>query len=582
MTALKFGDFATAIACFQAACEAEPKNGVIRLSLAQALKESGRPGEAIIQATQALSRDSSLHAAARMLTYLLSRLRLRNPCELDPVGLTAAFDFIDVDHQVLGPTALDYLKHCTPLADALFLGGTKGWDAGAQWLLSLKGKPILRDPLLHTALRAAANTDLEIECLLTAFRKALLFSSPKETLRKGHILEFACVLIRQVEINEYVFAVTDEERGRLEDIFVNPQGLRDGSKAAAESLLLKALYTPLWRLLNEDAQNIDSRKIRPKALGTLIATQMGERDADIQAALKIDTLGEIGDETSRNVARLYEENPYPRWLSLHAPDTDSCRELLARHFPEKDLAFMNAPYKVLIAGSGTGQQATDAALGYGPGAALTAIDISLTSLAYAKRMAARFGADNLHFMQCDILNARMLEGTFDIIECIGVLHHMQDPWRGWKVLCEKLRCGGLMKIALYSRAARRTIATLRDDIKARGLGEGEQNIRAYRQDIIAKGNMSKGAFLSQSSDFYALSNFRDLMFHVSEHHMTIPEIAAFLGENALSFQGFQIPADIEDGFPDGEASRDLDRWQEFEEAHPDTFQGMYVFWCRKD
>ncbi len=582
IAALQSGDFATAVSCFQAAGEVEPGNAVIPYNLAQALDASGRPGEAIIQATNALARDRALHPAARLLTRLLSHFRLRNPCSIDPAGLCAAFGFIDVDHQVLGPTALTYLKQCTALGDALFLGGTKGWNSGARWLLSSKGKAVLRDPLLRTALCAAANTDLDIECLLTAVRKALLMSSPKDTLRKAHILEFACVLVSQGEINEYVFAVSGEEQNRLDGMFINMQGLRDGSRAAADSLLLKALYYPLWHLLGENARDIDGRQIKPKALGDLINTQMAERAADVETAQKIEALGTIGDETSRNVARLYEESPYPRWLSLQTPVEGGHRDQLSQYFPENDLTFMDTPFKVLIAGSGTGQQATDAAIGYGPKAAITAIDISLASLAYAKRMAGRFGVENLHFMQCDILNASLLEDTFDIIECVGVLHHMGDPWDGWKVLGERLRAGGLMKIGLYSRAARRTIASLRDDIQVRNSCGDEPSIRAYRQDIIAQGDRGKGAFLRQSADFYTLGNFRDLMFHVSEQHLAIPDIADFMATNGLTFQGFQVPLDIDEGAPDGEGLRDLGRWHEFECVHKDTFKGMYVFWCRKE
>jgi len=243
---------------------------------------------------------------------------------------------------------------------------------------------------------------------------------------------------------------------------------------------------------------------------------------------------------------------------------------------------MEAPCTVLIAGAGTGQQAVDAALGYGPNAALTAIDLSLASLGYAKRMAELFQVDNLRFMQCDILNTGLLEGEFDVIESIGVLHHMDDPWLGWKTLVEKLRPGGLMKIGLYSSAARRTIASLRKEIEARETGDDEQTIRDYRQSIINQGADGEGAFLLQSADFFSLSNFRDLMFHVSEQHVTIPEIATFMTTSELTFHGFEIPLDIVDGYPGSDAILDLESWHDFEDSHPDTFKGMYVFWCRKN
>ncbi len=582
IAALKAGDYTAAVEHLKAAAEDDSGNGALRYNLAQALRNAGRQGEAILQATHALARDPGLKPAARLLGYLLSHLRLLDPCGIDPRGLATAFHFIDVDHQILAPTALDYVKQCTPLGDALVLGATRGWDAGAEWLLSSKGRAVLRDPLLQTTLSASTNTDLDIECLLTALRKALLLGPHKDTLRKPYILEFAIVLARQSEINEYVFAVSEQERLCLDRLFVNTRGIRDGSRAAADTLLLMALYAPLWRLLGNNGGDIDGRTIRPKVLGDFIAAHMAERRAQFEAAQGIKFLGDIDDKTSQSVAQQYEENPYPRWLSLHVPETGSRRDQLAAYFSDRDLKFMDTPFKVLIAGAGTGQQATEAALGYGMKAALTAIEISLSSLAYARRMASRFEAGNLQFVRCDILNADLLDDVFDVIECVGVLHHMDDPWRGWKILVNRLRSGGIMKIGLYSRAARTAIATLRKDLKTDNLTADEATIRAYRQDIIARGDGGKAAFLRQSSDFYSLSNFRDLMFHVSEHHLAIPEIAAFLSANDLLFHGFQLPLDLAAGYPDGEAMTDLERWRKFEESNPETFKGMYVFWCRKN
>ena len=582
IAALEAGDFGAAISYLSAAAESDPSNGTIRYNLAQALRYDDREGEAIIQATRALARDHTLLPAGRLLAFLLSRLRLRNPCGIDPVGLGASFYLKGVDHQALVPTALAYLKQCTDLGNAVILGGASGWDCGAKWLLSSKGRPVLRDPLLLTILRTAANTDLDVECLLTALRKSLLLAPAKETLRKPHILNFIYALARQGEINEYVFAVSDEELLRLDNIFINLQGIRDNSRTATDNLLLKALYFPFCHLMGNKGKDIDAHRVKPKALGSLIHAHLAERRAEEEAACGIESVGIIEDEVSQNVACLYEENPYPRWLSCHVPTPESRHNQIAKHFSKQELAFMDLPYKVLIGGAGTGQQAIDAAFGYGLGAALTAIDISLSSLAYAKHMADHFKADNLCFVQCDILNSDQLDEVFDVIECIGVLHHMDDPWRGWQVLIKKLRPGGLMKIGLYSRAARSNIASLRTDIQAGGLNGDEQVIRGYRQGILAEGEEGKRAFLLESSDFYSLSNFRDLMFHVSEQHLTIPEISSFMSDNGLTFHGFQVPLDIAEGYPDGDARLDLERWQEFETVHPETFKGMYVFWCRKD
>ena len=42
------------------------------------------------------------------------------------------------------------------------------------------------------------------------------------------------------------------------------------------------------------------------------------------------------------------------------------------------------------------------------------------------------------------------------------------------------------------------------------------------------------------NDFYSTSECRDLLFHVQEHRMTLPQIKAFLVAQELQFLGFEI------------------------------------------
>ena len=60
-------------------------------------------------------------------------------------------------------------------------------------------------------------------------------------------------------------------------------------------------------------------------------------------------------------------------------------------------------------------------------------------------------------MHGGILEITQLERPFDSIECVGVLHHMDDPLTGWKVLVDRLRSGGLMKVGLYNNLARQYV-----------------------------------------------------------------------------------------------------------------------------
>jgi hypothetical protein len=87
------------------------------------------------------------------------------------------------------------------------------------------------------------------------------------------------------------------------------------------------------------------------------------------------------------------------------------------------------------------------------------------------------------------------------------------------------------------------------------------------------------------SDFFNTSACRDLLFHVQEHRLTLPQIDGFLRRHDLHFIGFDLDARVvakfRARFPEDEGMTDLDRWHVFETEHPTTFAAMYQFWIQK-
>jgi hypothetical protein len=86
-------------------------------------------------------------------------------------------------------------------------------------------------------------------------------------------------------------------------------------------------------------------------------------------------------------------------------------------------------------------------------------------------------------------------------------------------------------------------------------------------------------------DFFSTSECRDMLFHVQERQMTLPEIARFLDENNVDFLGFTADAGIIERFkarfPQDRTASNLALWHVSETENPDTFAGMYQFWVRK-
>ena len=214
---------------------------------------------------------------------------------------------------------------------------------------------------------------------------------------------------------------------------------------------------------------------------------------------------------------------------------------------------------------------------------MTAVDLSLASLAYAQRKSNELRFTNIDYLQADILHLHQIGKKFDIIESSGVLHHMNEPMAGWKVLVDLLKPGGLMNIGLYSELARQHIARVREEVTLLRLETSEADIRKFRKSL-AESQDENHQQLIKSSDFFSLSTLRDLIFHVQEHRFTLLQIKKSLAELGLKFCGFEVE-DIGSRFRDfhGEASNihDLVLWHEFEESNPHIFAGMYQFWCQK-
>ena len=111
-----------------------------------------------------------------------------------------------------------------------------------------------------------------------------------------------------------------------------------------------------------------------------------------------------------------------------------------------------------------------------------------------------------------------------------MLHHLADPKAGWRVLLSLLAPDGIMRVGLYSEAARRSIVEARALIAERGYPATADGIRALRQDIIRERDEPRWNLVVRTVDFYSMSGCRDIFFHVMEHRLTIPEIKSFLDE----------------------------------------------------
>ena len=430
---------------------------------------------------------------------------------------------------------------------------------------------LVQDDLLRCLLQSAPLTEVGFERLLANIRSTML-TAAETGGGDEDLLGFYCAVARQCYENDYVYSLAGGEAEQAQRLRASlEQALASGQECPPLWPVAVGAYFPLHTLADAPALR---QRSWPQALSALLVQQVAEPEEERRLAKEIAALTAIDGEVSRSVRQQYEENPYPRWTKPALPQQHT---LLASRRPEQ------IP-DVLIAGCGTGLSAITFAQ-QAPDARILAIDLSLASLGYAKRMAGTLGFRNIEFAQADITKAAAIGRSFDFIDVSGVLHHLGDPWQGWRALLSLLRPGGAMQVGLYSKLARQNVVAARALIAERGYRPVPEDIRRCREEILAAadGTLLKSA--SAFSDFFTTNECRDLIFHVQEHQMTLPQIKAFLAENGVQFTGFVLDPAIQQQFaarfPESEASLDLDRWHAFETAAPATFAKMYQFFVRK-
>ncbi len=435
------------------------------------------------------------------------------------------------------------------------------------------------------ALSHGANKSFALERLLTALRRVVLLELAHERFEDKTLQAFTLALVTQCLANEHVWAETSEESDRVALLLAGRPSLKPDDFEVSRSVLLPALYRPLSVVLPAGLKDPAFETLRPRALRDLIKARLETEAAESEAAARFTSGSRAGDAITQRVIGQYEGSPYPRFSSLTLPRPGSLLPFLKRIFTPDPISFVDGDFDVLIAGCGTGRHAIQSALGYGPRANVRAIDLSARSLAFAGAVAKRFGVGNLTFERADLLALDPKARAFDVIEAVGVLHHLADPFAGWLTLLACLKPHGLMLLGLYSAASRKVLGALRVEPEFPGAGCTDQAARAYRQLLLARGPEQPGGDLVISKDAYTLSEFRDLALHEHEKPISLPEIAAFLTKHKLVFQGFLLPgetlATFRKRFPEAGAERDLARWATYETDNPRLFDGMYRFWCRR-
>lgn len=258
---------------------------------------------------------------------------------------------------------------------------------------------------------------------------------------------------------------------------------------------------------------------------------------------------ESEEKVSSAVAKLYDTYPFPPEPMLdEAPPGYNWRW----HWPSAySFCTGRKPkhnrVRILDAGCGTGV-GTEYLVHLNPEAEVVGIDLSAGAIKVATERCQRSGADRVTFHNLSIYDVAQVPGQFDMINCVGVLHHMPDPIRGIQALAGKLKPGGILHIFVYAELGRFEIALTQEAI---ALLQGDR--RGDYTDGVSVGRTLFSSLPAQNrlrkreETRWALENqrdecFADMYVHPQEIDYNAKTLFSLIDASRLDFVGFSNPA----------------------------------------
>ena len=202
--------------------------------------------------------------------------------------------------------------------------------------------------------------------------------------------------------------------------------------------------------------------------------------------------------------------------------------------------------RILDAGCGTGCS-TEYLVHLNPQAHVTGIDLSSGALAVARERCQRSVRDRAEFHHLSLYDANQLPGEFEMINCVGVLHHLPDPIRVIQSLATKLAPGGIMHIFVYAELGRWEIGLMQQAIallQGNQKGDYRDGVKVGRQ--IFETLPEDNRLVQREKERWSMENHRDECFadmyvHPQEIDYNIETLFQLIDSSGLKFLGFSNP-----------------------------------------
>ncbi|MFC4729731.1 methyltransferase [Coralloluteibacterium thermophilus] len=579
------GRLQDALQSYRAACIALPDDLATATRYAGVLLKLGHTADGIEGFRRLLADPEAPAGAGEYFVQLVLELRIApegQPPALEDLLVRALRECWGAP-EVIAPLLLRVLRD-RPHFAACLRAANAGPDAFAA---APDIDPLQRDPVLHALLVSTVVPDPDVERVLTLLRHRLLVATSAPSSVAGlrlPDLAFRIALARQCHLNGFVYARSAGESTLLGTLSARlHEALASGAVVPPEWVCALAAYGELGEL--DPAGLLLRAHAWPAELRALLDLHIRNRQQLGSQLARIPRLTAIRDATSQAVRTEFEAGPHPPEAAAPRRTPRSFAAYVAGRLGmvgtvDESVARRR---KALVAGCGTGRHPIELA-SLVPDMDVLGIDLSLPSLGRAARAASALALPNLNFAQADILEMGGWKVRYDLIEACGVLHYLDDPLRGLRILRGLLEPDGLLRLALFSREGRRPVLAARAIAAEGGFTAAPDSLRALRQRLLALPQDAPARGVVALADFHSTSACRHLLFPAREHAFDLASIAELVAAADMDLLGIEASAAQRGAFRAHFAPhvslRDLDAWEELEQAMPDIFDGMIHVWAR--
>ncbi len=234
---------------------------------------------------------------------------------------------------------------------------------------------------------------------------------------------------------------------------------------------------------------------------------------------------------------------YQRWV--YPPPIQDLDEWSAGNFDWTDPAHAHWIYwpdreypsglDILVAGCGANQAACFAFTN--PSAKVVAIDVSQPSLDHQQYLKDKHALHNLELHLLPIEEVSALGLDFDLVACIGVLHHLADPAKGMQALAGCLRRDGVAIVMLYAKYGRIGVDLLASVFHDLGLGQDDSSVQVVKETVpLLPAEHPVRSYLNNSWDLNADTSVVDTFLHGRQRSYTVTECVDLVTSAGLVFQ----------------------------------------------